>query len=74
MDVASSTYDPNIELDPIEEEQDDDPLPEGDTDDGSEYQGSSGGEAGTDPTMTCSRYHNGRGNTESELLVHTFLG
>jgi hypothetical protein len=31
VNVVSSTYDPNIELDTIEEKQDDDPLFEGDT-------------------------------------------
>jgi hypothetical protein len=37
--VESSAYNPNIELHIIEEEQDDGPLPEDDTDDGSgEYQ------------------------------------
>jgi hypothetical protein len=34
--VESSTYNPNIELDTIPEEQDDGPLPEYDIDDGSE--------------------------------------
>ena len=34
--VESSTYNPNIELDTIKEEQDDGPLPEYDIDDGSE--------------------------------------
>jgi hypothetical protein len=71
--VESSTYNPNIKLDTIEEEgeQDDGPLPESDIDDSSgEYQPSSGTEADTPPKT---RGH-GRGNTESELLVNTFLG
>ncbi|KAF8495478.1 hypothetical protein F5888DRAFT_1711201 [Russula emetica] len=68
--VESSAYNPNIQLDTIEEEQDDGPLPEYDIDDGSgEYQGSS--ERGTDAgsLMARSRDRNSRGNTESELLV-----
>jgi hypothetical protein len=72
--VESSPYNPNIELDTIEEEQDDDSLSEYGTNEGSEYQGSSGGGADTGPPMTRSRDRNSRGNTESELLVHTFLG
>jgi hypothetical protein len=69
--VESSAYNPNIELDTIEEEQDDGPLP----DDGSgEYQGSSARGADTGSPMTRSRDRNSRGNTEFELLVHTFLG
>jgi hypothetical protein len=71
--VESSTYNPNITLNTIEEEQDNHPLPKHDIDDGSEYRGSSG--RGADiPPMTCSRYRNSHGNTESKLLVHTFLG
>lgn len=65
--VESSAYNPNIELDTIEEEQDD-------IDDGSEYQDSSGSGADTGSSMTRSRDRNSRGNTESDLFVHTFLG
>jgi hypothetical protein len=73
--VESSTYNPNIQLDTIEEEQNDGPLPEYDIDDGpGEYQGSSGRGADTGSPMTRSRDRNSRGNTEFELLVHTFLG
>jgi hypothetical protein len=73
--VESSAYNPNMKLDTIEEEQDDGPLPEYDIDDGSgEYQGSSGRGADTGPPMAHSHDRNSRGNTESELLVHTFLG
>jgi hypothetical protein len=72
--VEPSAYNPNITLDNIEEEQDDGPLPEDDIDDGSEYRGSSGSAADTTPPKTRSRHRNSRGNTESELLVHTFLG
>jgi hypothetical protein len=65
--VESSAYNPNIELDTIEEEQDD-------IDDGSEYQDSSGSGADTGSPMNRSRDRNSLGNTESDLLVHTFLG
>jgi len=62
--VESSAYNPDIKLDTIEKEKDD----------GSgEYQGSSGRGA-DNPPMTRSCDRNSRGNTESELLVHTFLG
>ena len=71
--VESSAYNPNIILGTIEEEQDDGATPEDDIDDGLEYQGSPGSRAFT-PLKTRSRAHNSRGNTESELLVHTFLG
>jgi hypothetical protein len=73
--VESSAYNPNIQLDTIGEEQGDGPLPESDIDGGKgEYQGSSGRGADTGSPMTRSRARNSRGNTESELLVHTFLG
>jgi hypothetical protein len=74
--VPVKSSNPNIGLDPIkeEEEQDDGPSPEDNIDDSSgEYQGSSGSGADT-PPMTRSRGRNSHGNTESELLVHTFLG
>jgi hypothetical protein len=72
--VESSAYNPNIELVTIEEEQDDGALCEDDIDDSSEYQDSSGRGANTGSPMTHSREPNSRGNTESDLLVHTFLG
>ena len=73
--LESSAYNPNIQLDTIEEEQGDQgPLPEDDIDNGSgAYRSSSSKETVTSP-MTRSRDRNSRGNTESELLVHTFLG
>ncbi|KAI0291556.1 hypothetical protein BC826DRAFT_1022434 [Russula brevipes] len=68
--VEPSAYNPNIQLDTIEEEQDDGPLPEDDVDDDSgAYQGSSGRGADTGSPMTRSRARNSHGNTESELLV-----
>jgi hypothetical protein len=70
--VERSTYNPGIQLDTIKEEQDDGRLPGDDIDDGSGgYQGSSRRGADTGSPMTCSC---ALGNTESELLVHTFLG
>jgi hypothetical protein len=73
--VESSAYNPTILLDTFEEEQDDGPLPEYGIDDGpGEYQGSSGRETDTGSPTTRSRTHNSHGNTEPELLVHTFLG
>ena len=66
VSVESSPYNPNIELDTIEEEGDDGPLSE------REYQDSSGTGAIT-PPITRSRDRNSCGNTESDLLVHTFL-
>jgi hypothetical protein len=74
VSVESSAYDPDIKLDTIKEDEDPGPLLEDDDEDESgDYQGSSGSGAGT-PPMTRSRDRNSRGNTESELLVHTFLG
>ena len=73
--VKSSAYNPNIQLDTIEEEQDDGALPEYDIDDGpGEYQGSSVRGTDTGSPMTRSRDRNSRGNIKSKLLVHTFLG
>src|SRR5579863_9074025 len=71
MPVEPCAYNPNIELDTIEKEQDGGPLPEYGS---GEYQVSSGRGADTGSPMTHSRARNSRGNTESELLVHTFLG
>jgi hypothetical protein len=68
--VESSAYNPNIQLDTIEDEQGDGPFNDG----SGEYQGSSGRGAETGSPMTRSRDRNSRGNTKSELLVHTFLG
>jgi hypothetical protein len=68
MPVESSAYNTDIPLDTIEEEQDDI------DDDSGEYPGSSMGGTDTGPPMTRSRDRNSRGNIESELLVHTFLG
>ena len=68
VSVESSAYNPNIELDTIEEEGDDGPLSE------REYQGSSGTGVNTSPSPeTHSRDRNSCGNTESDLLVYTFL-
>ena len=72
--VESSAYNLNDRLDTIEEEQDDGPLPEDDIDGSGEYAGSSTGGTDTGPPTTRSRDRNSHGNTESELLVHTFLG
>ncbi|KAI0294177.1 hypothetical protein BC826DRAFT_1012766 [Russula brevipes] len=69
--VEPSAYNPNIQLDTIEENQDKGPLPEDDIDDRSgEYQDSSGRGADASFPITRSRARNHRrGNTESELLV-----
>ena len=63
--VEGSTYSSDMELDAIEEEEDDGPLPEDDIDnDSGAYQGSSSGRA------TGSRKDE---NNESELIVRPFL-
>lgn len=60
--VEPSAYNPNIQLDTIEEEQHDGLLR------------SSGRGADTgSPPITRSRARNSHGITKSELLVHTFL-
>jgi len=69
--VERSAYSSDMELDIIEEEEDDSPLPEDDIDDDSgAYQGSSGGRATSHPA-TRSREDE---STESELIVRPFLG
>ena len=66
--VERSTFNSDMELDIIEEE-DNGPLPENDIDDDSgAYQGSSGGRA------TRSRAHGEHENTESGLIVCPFHG
>ena len=70
--VERSAYSSDMELDIIEEEEDDGPLPEDDIDDDSgAYRGSSGRRATTSRPATRSR---GNENTESELIVSPFLG
>jgi len=70
--VERSTYSSDMELDNIEEEEDDGPLPEDDIDDDSgAYQGSSGRRATTGHPATRTREDE---NTESELIVRPFLG
>jgi hypothetical protein len=66
--VERSAYSSDMELDIIEEEENDGPLPE---DDSGAYQGSSGGRAITSHPATRSREDE---NTESELIVRPFLG
>ena len=71
--VERSAYSLDMELDLIEEEEDDGPLPEDDIDDNSgAYQGSSGGRATiSHPATRSSREDE---NTKSELIVRPFLG
>jgi hypothetical protein len=70
--VERSAYSSDMELDIIEEDEDDGPLPEDDIDDESGvYQGSSGGRATTSHPATRSREEE---NTKSELIVRSFLG
>ncbi|KAF8227898.1 hypothetical protein L208DRAFT_1067652, partial [Tricholoma matsutake] len=67
VSVERSAYSPDMELDIIEEEEDEGPLPEDDIDDDSgAYQGSSGGRATTSHPVTRSREY---GTTESGLMV-----
>jgi hypothetical protein len=73
--VERSAFNSNMELDIIEEEEDDGPLPEKDIDDDSgEYEGSSGGTATTSRPATRSRPHDEHENTESGLIVRPFHG
>jgi hypothetical protein len=73
--IESSTYSPDMGLDTIEEEDDDCPSPEYDIDDGpGAYQDSSGREAATGSPTTRSHAGGGHKNTESQLIVHLFLG
>jgi hypothetical protein len=70
--VERSAYSSDMELDIVEEEEEDGPLPEDDIeDDSGAYQGSSGGRATTSHPATHSREDE---NTESELIVRLFLG
>ena len=70
--VERSAYSSDMELDIIEEEEEDGPLPEDVIgDDSGAYQGSSGGWATTSHPATRSREDE---NTESELIVRPFLG
>jgi len=70
--VERSAYSSDMELDIIEEEEGDGPLPEDDIDnDSGAYQGSSGGRATTSHPAARSREDE---NTESELIVRPFLG
>ena len=70
--VERSAYSLDMELDIIEEEEDEGPLPEDNIDDDSGvYQGSSGGRATTSHPATRSREY---GTTESGLMVRLFLG
>jgi hypothetical protein len=62
--VESSAYNPDMQLDTIEEEQDDGPSPEDDIDDST----------GAHRPMTLRRDRNSHRNTESELIVHPFIG
>ena len=66
--VKHSAYNPKMELDIIEEEKDNSPLPEDDIGNGlrATFQGSSGSYP-----ATCSRKHE---STESDLIVCLFLG
>jgi hypothetical protein len=69
--VERSAYNSDMELDIIEEEEDDGPLPEDDIgDDSGAYHGSSGGRATTSYPATRSREDE---NTESDLIVRLFL-
>jgi hypothetical protein len=71
--IESSAYNPDIQLDTIEEEQGRGTEPENDIDDGSgAYRGSSGVGAATGSPMTL-RCRNGCGNTESNLMVRQLI-
>ena len=68
--LLSSTCNPDMEFDTIEEEADNDPL----SDDGSRlYQGSSGGGADTGHLMSCEHAHGGHEDTELKLMVHMLI-
>ena len=73
--VESSVYSPDIQLDTIEEDGDDGPLPEGDINgDSGLDQGNSGRAADTGSPVARSHARDGHKNTESDLMVHPFLG
>ena len=68
--VESSAYNPDIQLDTIEDRG---AEPENDIDDGlGAYRGSSWVGAATGSPMTL-RCHNGCGNTKSDLMVRQFI-
>jgi hypothetical protein len=68
--VACSTYSPDMQLDTIEEEDDDDDHSQENDDDGSgPYRGRLGGGAAAGHSTTRSQTHDGRENTESDLMV-----
>jgi hypothetical protein len=74
VSVDPSEYSPDMELDVINEEHDDGPLPEHDIDDGSgDYQGDSGVSVPTGMPLTRGRFREDV-DAEPTLIVRLFFG
>jgi hypothetical protein len=72
--VETSVYSPDMEFDIIAEEDDEGPLPEDDVDDtSSDYQGDSHESVTTGRPLFRSRVRDGDVNTDSKLIVRSFL-